>query len=295
MEKVNEMNEMILGKKFVILEDDIAYDWDDYGVWGAVLYDVANKTITTSKYGHGTDLSTSYEEGTEFIHFKDALEKGIITNEEVIESIVRRVVSESKVKESINDYPVGRDINIPCKIEGGRKMKGDAYLLKLVKVNDFKPFGWRGKWDKSHIEGVVAQPSTGKICNINTAYIKIENGYNEFVKRIIDSYVSDGTYAPYLAHVFAYQMSYASCDRYNYTDCVHQIMKRGCSYGQLPTEVVEFIKNDNEMKEKALREEKEKNRPAIVAWANKTLVGKSEDEKNEIIERLVAKGGNWAM
>ena len=42
--------------RYIILEDNINYDNDDYGVWGAVLYDTIEKKIRTTSYGHGTDM-----------------------------------------------------------------------------------------------------------------------------------------------------------------------------------------------------------------------------------------------
>lgn len=38
--------------RYIILEDGIMYDNDDYGLFGAVLYDVVNKKIVVTKYGH---------------------------------------------------------------------------------------------------------------------------------------------------------------------------------------------------------------------------------------------------
>lgn len=60
-EMTNGMKNELINPMYILLEDKVCYDWDDYGVWGAVLFDLSTKKVVTEKYGHGCDLSCRKE------------------------------------------------------------------------------------------------------------------------------------------------------------------------------------------------------------------------------------------
>ena len=70
--------------KFVILEDMIPYDFEDCDKWGAVLFDIENKQIITSKYGHGVDMN----ERKNSVELDYAIEHNLVSIEEMIDIMI---------------------------------------------------------------------------------------------------------------------------------------------------------------------------------------------------------------
>ena len=71
--------------RYILLHDNISYDWDDYDKYGAVLYDCVEHKAFTSGYGHGYDLK--YRD--ELISLKEALSMGVVTENEIKQNIVK--------------------------------------------------------------------------------------------------------------------------------------------------------------------------------------------------------------
>lgn len=236
----NVNNEMV--KNFVVLENDIAYDWDDYGVWGAVLYGVENKSITTIKYGHGRSLEDCLGANVgafEIHNLGDAVSKGLVSEDEIKEVIVRDCIKPVYAS-NLDNYPRNKELNLNCEVIGGRKIKGSAFLSKIFDVTNFVPYGYgRNGSNGTHTEALVAQSSTGKVANVKICYININvDNYDEMVSRMVKHPKST---VGEFAHIYAYDMSYSACDIQYKNELVRNIFSRGVVTNEIPEEIEKMI------------------------------------------------------
>ena len=113
--------------RYIILEDGIMYDNDDYGLFGAVLYDVVNKKIVVTKYGHGGDM----KERSSSIDLKDIQDN----KKEIMEEMISVMLDETPITQDYvleNIALCASEKNptaIPVNVVRGRKFKGFGYLI----------------------------------------------------------------------------------------------------------------------------------------------------------------------
>lgn len=189
-------------KRFVVLEDRIPYDWDDYDLWGVVAYDSENDEIVKGKYGHGQDWSDR----------KDSIELAECTDDEkmtIKKCLCKRYAHVDKFLSGVT----GTYWNIPVKVVRGRKMNGMIGNLMSVTYEENtymkRQHPWRS-WGDYY--GCVKFDGVHDPICIRVSYLQVESldKCNEIVaERMAES---DKITIERLAHIGAYEMSYSACD-----------------------------------------------------------------------------------
>lgn len=270
--------------RYIILEDGIMYNDDDYGLFGAVLYDVANKKIVVTTYGHGVDM----KERSSSIDLKDIQDN----KKEIMEEMISVMLDETP----ITSYSVLENIAlcaseknptaIPVNVVRGRKFKGFGYLI--YGVSCISRFG-------KQTRPVIVDPTTGDIHMVNSfEYLEYDNEFcNNFKNLVAERLdVNEGTVYS-LAHIWAYRMSYYSCDSINYMNKVKSLGNTGAKGITIP-EIVKLSINtniakrdlENAIKREALKKEK---MPAIIEWVKKNTDKKTEEDIMNLAEHIFNK------
>ena len=287
----------VINPRYVMLEDRICYDWDDYEVWGCVMFDLVENKIVTSGYGHGTDLSVRKET----IDLKSALDAGLVNESTIIDNIINDFgFSFAKVDwgRVCANYSMEKPLDIPVKIVRGRKGKGvSGRLIYTIRVP--QRYGWGAYHNCYDEKAVVLNPETGEFITVNDVY------YLEFDPKFIEEYnnaiplniARDIKTLRSLAHIYAYRMSYSACDKDNYRLTIEdfsrsgfEIVKRGMDNVSEIVRVsianhLEAERIKQEAAEKAFKEEKMKD---LIQWVIEKT-DKQGDEIQELAERIYQK------
>lgn len=264
--------------RYVILEDNIPYDLDDYDLWGIVLYDTVDKVIITDKFGHGTD--TDFR--SDAIEVYKALEMNLVTCEEMIDVMFKSLgigfnhidISETSLKYSMNN-----PFDIPVKIVRGRTGKGVCgRLVYGTKVYD--RYGWGSYHGKYSIKCVVYNPDTDEFLDVkSTNYLEVDEttitAYNNSLRAKIDNTLKE---VINLAHAWAYGMSYSACDGYNYYNLIADYSRRGLNEHKPSELILTAINNYSENK-------KSTEMPKIIEWV-KNNTDKKGDEILKLAEHI---------
>lgn len=240
----NQVNTVVNNNMFryIILEDEINYDNDDYGVWGAVLYDTIEKKIRTTTYGHGTGMKER-RDSIELCNVSLDIKQSLI--EEMISLMVDEtpvasdLVLENIARCSSEDNPTA----IPVNVVRGRKFKGAGYLIYSISTS--LSFGF-GTFTKTFTKPAILDPTTGIIHIINSfEYIEYDNEFrNNFKNLVVKGLKMNEATVYSLAHLWAYKMSYSHCDKINYNSKVESLGKIGAKYINIP-EIVKLSINAN--------------------------------------------------
>lgn len=265
--------------KFVILEDMIPYDFEDYDKWGAVLFDIENKQIITSKYGHGVDMN----ERKNSVELDYAIEHNLVSIETMIDVAVNGLgikrfpdIAEYAAHHS-KEYPMC----IPVNVVKGRKFKGEGYLIYAEKSQVM--YGW-GRYHKEYnYYPIIFSPKTKTFEKINSfGYLEFSDETKALVKETIRKNIKN-TKSELLrmAHGFAYEMSYSACDTKNLNNLINYYSLFGLKAFNVVDEVKEEIKNEEIKKQEAFIKFKNEKMPQLIEW-----VKNNTDRKGEEIEKL---------
>lgn len=270
--------------RYIIIEDDIMYDNDDYGVYGAVLYDTVDKKIVTTKYGHGVDMeerSSSVDLGDIQKNKKEIMEQmiSVMLNET---PVVSDSVLENIALCSSEENPTA----IPVNVVRGRKFKGFGYLVYAVSY--MSRFG-------NVVKPVIIDPATGDIHLVNSfGYLEYDDEFcNSFKNLIVERLDVNESTVYSLGHLWAYEMSYSSCDSVNYRNRVKSLGNTGAKGIKIP-EIVKLAINANiakrelanSLKREALKKEK---MPAIIEWVKNNTDKKTEEDIMNLAEHIFNK------
>ena len=287
----------VINPRYVMLEDKICYDWDDYEVWGCVMFDIIENKIAIHKYGHGTDLAVR----NETISLEKAISNNLVTVSTIIDTIVNDFgFSFSKIDfaRTCSNYSMENPIDIPVKIVRGRKGKGiTGRLIYTVRVP--QRYGWGAYHNWYDEKAVVLNPDNGEFITVNSlSYLEFDTEFIEnFNNAIIMNITRDTDTVYYLAHIYAYQMSYSSCDRDNYFNAIEKVSRLGFNIIKRGIDnVSEIVRNavnthleaeriKKEAAEKAFKEEKMKD---LIKWVMEKT-DKKGDEIQELAERIYNK------
>lgn len=201
-------------KRYVLLEDGITYDNDDWYVWGAVLYDCQEKKIVTMTYGHGQDLSCR----NECCKLSEAVELGLTTEDEIKVCILNGVKISFKNFDIVGyacQHNINNPIAIPVTIVKGRKGKGKRGTL-VYGESKRNYYGW-GRYHEVYDEfAYVLEEGTNKVHKVcSFSYLEFDSDFVAKYDEQLKEDVRKRAETHNLAHIYAYKMSYASCDRYN--------------------------------------------------------------------------------
>lgn len=214
--------------KYVTLESGIQYDWDDYEAFGSVLYDVDNDTIITKHYGHGSDLSLDGRS----VYYETAIDKGIVSEEQIKRACLKSLDLSSYLYR-ITQCVCVDNINVPCSVNKRcRSIKGDVILLSVTATRNH--YGW-GRYHEVYDHNcLVYSPSLNQLATINCGQLSFSDEVQEMlIKRIFEKAIEKYS-IEYLAHAFAYQMSYASIDSENYQRRRNTIIFNALPFGETP-------------------------------------------------------------
>ena len=287
----NQVNTVVNNNMFryIILEDEINYDNDDYGVWGAVLYDTVEKKIRTTTYGHGTDMkerSNSIELCNVSLDIKQSLIEEMISLMVDETPVASDLVLENIARCSSEDNPTAILVNVVR----GRKFKGTGYLIYSISTSlSF------GTFIKTFTKPAIFDPTTGMIHIINSfEYIEYDNEFrNNFKNLVLKGLKMNEATVYSLAHLWAYKMSYSHCDKINYNSKVESLGKIGAKYINIP-EIVKLSINANIAKrelENAIAREalKKEKMPAIIEWVKNNTDKKTDEDIKNLAEHIFNK------
>ena len=262
--------------KYVLLEDGIPYDWDDYDVYGAVLYDVENDTIVTTKYGHGCSMSLD----SSGMGYKAAIEEGVVTEEQLKRACLKKIpLYLEYIKEC-----EGKRINVPCTVGSRcRLIKGDVILLSGSAT--LNTYGW-GQYHTSYDHHcLVYSPSLNKLATVSPGQLSFSEETREAFRQHIIEKAIEKFSVEYLAHIFAYDMSYAAIDRSNYNSRCREVILNALPFGDTP-DYSTASNPQREAKEAKIAAKKAAKMPELLEWAKSVHPEYNEEEVNALAEKV---------
>ena len=277
---------------FVLLEDGICYDNDDYGIWGATLFNTRTMEIETAGYGHGADLYCRPDS----VKYSEAIASYPELDFHIRKALVNKWFSNPKYITQAC-LGSGTTLNLPCTIVGGRKANGKTgYLLtKETRVNEYLAgkYGSRFARNNSVDIGFVYIPDENAVYEINVDYISIDydaaaTAACDVIKDKILNSLDIST--PVLAHLEAYGMSYAYVDSQKLSSTITSMIVANYEAPELELPAdVRYI--DEEKRQAKLKERQQKiyesKLPGVIAWAKK--VGKDTEDVKKIVNLTMRK------
>lgn len=274
--------------RYIVLEKNVYYDWDDYRKVADIVYDLDTDSILTP----GTSSSSDIEKSSCKVDFSE-----VNWTNELIEKVIKGLIDSFSVYYdalNLEDYISCvnlYDVAIPVKVVGGRKYKGDAILVGGMKkminygLAAYQPHNWK------YIPQIIANGELQTITNFTYLELPKEfvNNYKEYVFKHIEKTLDT---ISTLAHTHAYKISYAGCDRQYYLGNVSVLNRKAFNeFKNIPENLkneINVVKTAIEAKEKEARQKLyDEKLPEVTVWANG--LGKSEEETQLIIERTMKK------
>ena len=282
---MNISSASVVNPRFVALETGIPYDWDDYEVWGDVLFDTVENKIVTVKYGHG--VGPKIDGGC--CSLDEAIENNIVTCEALIDVMFKALgigfdnanIISFAVKHSIEN-PLG----IPVTVTGGRKFKGAGYLIAATEAPQRYGLGaYQG--EKVH-KYLIYSPEKNDYFVVNSfSYLQFEestkNAWNDACRAAIEN---NQTNVLSLAHAWAYAMSYSACDTENRAALITRYSNAGKTSLVVPNEVTDAT--NIYVEKKRLEHESRMNEelPKLVEWVRSKGYKTTEEEIIEEAKRI---------
>lgn len=253
---------------YIVLEDGICYDNDDYDVYGAVLFDLNTREILTVKYGHGVDMPQRKESK----ELDLAIASGLITEEELKQVLVGNPKFNPIM---LDDIAVDKWLNIPCKVSNRCKyVKGSAVLLKFIRQKDhYSRDGYRKV-------ALVYSLSQDILATVGMNSINIPDEVWADINRKVKERMVDELSLGHLIHQYAYKMSYYSSDWRIFQQTQYQHLCLAFPYAPKP-DISSARFPQMELKRDAKMEE-------LIRWAYMRLPNGSPEE----VETLAAKAFN---
>lgn len=270
-------------QRLVLLEKDIAYDWDDYDVWGAFYFDLDTREIRCFKYGHG---SGNPGEKNEVMEYHEALKQGLVGIRELALAVIKVTGFSCR---STYGMP-SCNCALPCSIKRGRKMKGDDLILVSVfrEKSFVQPlYGGETSYDTF---GLVYNPEMNLLCK--TAFGNIDIKEWSRAEYIANAIEADPGLIGILVHCLAYHISYSACDSGYKAQNLSHLLVKGLALSERPNmedAVDPWEEKKNRGREERKRAKQEKARSDVEAWARDKMKGKSEEEIQRVIQRTLDK------
>lgn len=292
---MNNISEIKSDIKFIILEDRIPYDWDDYDLWGCVLYDIENNKIITNQYGHGVDLNCRINS----IELNDAIENNIVEISTIIDALVNSIhFSLPDLDTFSSKFSIENPLTIPVNVVKGRKFKGNGFLTYSIKKIAYNPYRFKSRYYGSKTDytycPVIYDAKTNTFNVVNSFnYLEFDKKWvEEIMKNIrtcIDNTVSE---IRSLAHIFAYDMSYSACDSRNKKYVINEYalrpLKKMKQNVDVLNAVINYKKEQDEKNAKIESEFKQKKMVQLIEWV-KNNTDKQGDEIVKLAEHIYNK------
>ena len=272
-------------KRYVLIEKEIPFDNDDFYVWANIYYDLQEKQVFVSKFGHG-DNCKFVDESTEDINLinKEDFCKSMLNtfsrfNESFyMDNFFYRYFSESYCP-----------LFIPCVVNKGRKFKGNLTLICYEqKLNKFAS-RYRMVYDTY---AIVWDKVKNQSCRINPSYIEFGDNKEQLRDIIYHSLLLQPITR--LAHLYAYSISYYSCDTRNLdreiTNIVGTYLKKLNKENQEELDRLNVVNIDDLREIKKAKEKNEKkweaNKDNVYAWAKAQLPNGTEEQVQNLVDKV---------
>lgn len=286
---INKIKEIDNSFDKIVIEDGIPYDWDDYDLYGCVYLDMNDFKIKTTQYGHGTKL---FNGDFGYAIYEDLeLPKGVQSGLDwmIKDAVLQWMKDHHSVADVLRspECLVNLNLCVPCSVNKGRKLKGDNLVLLRVKtIRDY--------FNRVDYKALVADTKKKICCWISWWYVNPDIDYVEnhlFASQV--KYEDETSWS--MAHLLAYDMSYAAIDRRNYKNKETAILYHaGALSWQMPANLEEFT---DPWEEKALAKKRAKAQktydehlPNVQKWAHEKFDNeKTPEEVEEIINKTMKK------
>lgn len=283
----SERTNTVLSPKYIILEDGICYDWDDYYTWGAVIYDTDKKEVFTEQYGHGCGPQWTAENS---INIQDITGDGIKL--EIAQACYDKF---AEYFGSMIGYSLTHNfgnMSIPCEVKRSRLFKGKAIAFhSCAQINNYRPYYGRAFDDKYDYYIMVYSPELNKVVRVGNSCVSLDG---DTVKSIVDAVAKEVVTLENLdslIHLFAYNMSYSSCDkdnlRYSVQRMIGDKVHKYAGEFEVPADASNPQQEKKDAKKAAFKAEK---MPQLLEWAkNKLGTEATEEEIQALAERVWVK------
>lgn len=266
--------------QYINLESKIPYDWDDYGVFADILYNIKENKVIVDYYGHGSECLSNKDNS---INFKDVEKLTNILNIDLLK-IANAVLDNLEIsKLGINylDLFDRNDIFLPCKVIRGKNKTNDGILLKCFETKDYQI----SKFNKQ--KAVVYFADKNEIIEVAPNYIDLTQNekYNVIWRNNMINYTIENLLE--IVHLIAYKISYAAIDTQNYRNGIFKLLYNNRIKHTIDITNISYPK-ENERKNKR-NEFKNKKMNDLKNWADNKFPDKTENEKLEICENVFKK------
>jgi hypothetical protein len=272
-----------IANRYVLLHDNVAYDNDDYNVWGAILYDCEEKKITIRHYGHGVDLDR-----TNVVELDEALTNGIVTINEIKEYIVQDFDFSFKrinLCDLACDFSQSNPMSIPVTIVRGRKGKGKKGSL-IYGQRKRNYYGW-GQYHEVYDEfAYVLLNDSNEVIKVNSFdYLQVDEEFISRYNQAVKSKVLSQVELRKLSWLYAYGMSYASCDKRNLHSSLDTYSRLADSLYKATESVINAISAYQAECDRIAKEKREALKkevmPQLIEW-----VLNNTDKQGDDVEKL---------
>ena len=264
-----EVTESMKNVEYIVIEKDIPYDWDDYGVAADILYSLKEKKIIVDYYGHGSDPIINENNSVDFSAIK-SFDKCMLTD--MAKAILQRINIEPNNRAlKVDTCLFNIDLNVKCHVIGGRNKTDNAvFLYAYTKRNQYNSY-------YNEERAKIYYCDKNVIMDIPLRYVVFQTVDDSLFNKLIDIVSQKIKFS---AHIIAYQISYSACDtRYAKNDINRLILD---CYDKITVDL-DGVTDVAETRKKA------KIMAKLAAWANEKLTDKTEEEKREICERIYIK------
>lgn len=271
--------------RYVALECAVPYDWDDYYVWGDVLFDIRENKIITVKYGHGVGPQLDGD----CCSLDDAINKHITTYEHLIDVMFSALGigfhNANMIGYAVN-HSIENPLGIKVNVTKGRKFKGEGYLIAASEAPQQYGLGaYQG--GKVH-RYFIYSPEKNSYEVINSFYYmefdeEFKNQWNAACRANIENSKSS---VLSLAHAWAYAMSYSGCDRENYRALITRYSNKGISSVVVPEIVTKATKEYLEKKRIEHENKMNEELPSLIEWVRSKGYKNTEEEIIEEAKRI---------
>lgn len=279
------VNSVVTNPRYIALECGVPYDWDDYDLWGDVLFDTVENKIVTIKYGHGCGP----EIDGSCVSLGTAIEDGIVTCEHLIDVMFSALgigFHNANIIGYAVDHSIENPLGIKVNVTKGRKFKGEGYLIAASEAP--MRYGLSAYQGGKIHRYFIYSPEKNSYEVINSFYYmefddEFKNQWNAACRSAVENNQSS---VLSLAHAWAYNMSYSGCDRENYRALITRYSNKGISSVVVPEIVTkataEYIEKQRIERENKMNEEL----PSLIDWVRSKGYKNTEEEIIEEAKRI---------
>lgn len=264
---------------YIVLENNIPYDWDDYGVAADILYNISEKKVIVDFYGHGSDCLSNENNSIKYSELK----KNNFLNINFKEIAIALINNLNLMDYGLSYLNLSNidEINIPCKVVGGRNKTNNGILLKVYTPNDYLC----SRFNKE--KAVVYFKDKNEIIEVSPSYLNLAQSEenNKLWLNNILNYTLENLLS--VAHLIAYRISYSACDSRHYRNGIFKVLYINRITENVDTTNISYPKQTT--RQTKFNAFKEKKMNDLKAWADNKFPDKTENEKLDICEKVFKK------